>query len=108
MIGFEFAVRLSINSLFVEFITDISKSRRQNPVLFIAHGDETSWRIDGQGAQLWYAGNRDLAFYLADPSRGGDVALSIFGENWPGNLVADDYAGITQSIQPAVSPAWLI
>jgi transposase len=59
----------------------------------IAHGDETSWRIDGQGAQLWYAGNRDLAFYLADPSRGGDVALSIFGENWPGNLVADDYAG---------------
>jgi transposase len=59
----------------------------------IAHGDETSWRVDGQGAQLWYAGNRDLAFYLVDPSRGGDVALSIFGENWPGNLVADDYAG---------------
>jgi transposase len=59
----------------------------------VAHGDETSWRIDGQGAQLWYAGNRDLAFYLVDPSRGGDVAISIFGENWPGNLIADDYAG---------------
>lgn len=59
----------------------------------IAHGDETHWRIDGQSAQLWYAGNRDLAFYLVDPSRGGDVALSIFGEHWHGNLVADDYAG---------------
>jgi len=59
----------------------------------IVHADETSWRIDGQGAQLWYAGNTDAAFFLVDPSRGGDVALSIFGENWPGNLVADDYAG---------------
>lgn len=59
----------------------------------IAHADETSWRIDGQGAQLWYAGNPDLAFYLVDPSRSGDVALSIFGEDWPGNLVADAYPG---------------
>ena len=56
-------------------------------------GDETFWRIDGQNAQLWYAGNRNLALYLVDPSRGGDVAVSIFGEDWPGNLVADDYAG---------------
>lgn len=59
----------------------------------IAHGDETSWRLDGQSAQLWYAGNQDIAFYLVDPSRGGDVALAIFGENWPGNLVADGYGG---------------
>jgi hypothetical protein len=66
----------------------------------IAHADETSWRLDGQGAQLWYAGNPDLAYYLVDPSRGGDVALSIFGEDWPGNLVADDYAGYNP-IRPA-------
>jgi len=59
----------------------------------VAHADETSWRIDGQSAQLWYAGNTDAALYLVDPSRGGDVAVSIFGENWPGNLVADSYAG---------------
>lgn len=59
----------------------------------IAHGDETSWRLDGKGAELWYAGNPDMAFYLVDPSRGGDVALSIFGENWQGNLVADGYGG---------------
>lgn len=58
-----------------------------------AHADETHWRIDGKSAQLWYAGNQDVAFYLTDPSRGGDVAVSIFGKNWPGNLVADAYAG---------------
>jgi len=69
-------------------------------VSHIAHADETSWRIDGQGAQLWYAGNPDLAFYLVDPSRGGDVALSIFGEDWPGNLVADAYQGYN-SVNPA-------
>ena len=66
----------------------------------IAHGDETSWRLNGQNAQLWYAGNKDLAFYLVDPSRGGDVALAIFGENWPGNLVADGYGGYNP-INPA-------
>jgi transposase len=74
------------NGLYEDLRAKIRASR-------IAHGDETSWRIDGQGAQLWYAGNPDLAFYQVDPSRGGDVALSIFGEDWPGNLVADDYAG---------------
>lgn len=66
----------------------------------IAHGDETHWRIDGQNAELWYAGNPDLAYYLVDPSRSGDVALSIFGENWPGNLVADAYPGYNP-INPA-------
>jgi transposase len=66
----------------------------------IAHGDETHWRLDGQSAELSYAGNRDLAYDLVDPSRGGDVALSIFGENWPGNLIADDYAGYNP-INPA-------
>lgn len=62
-------------------------------VVHVAHGDETYWRIDGENAQLWYAGNQDLAFFWADPSRGGEVALWIFGADWPGNLVADDYAG---------------
>jgi hypothetical protein len=61
--------------------------------LSVAHGDETHWRIDGQGAQLWYAGNPELAFFLVDPSRAAEVAVSIFGSHFGGNLVADDYAG---------------
>ena len=58
----------------------------------VVHGDETHWRIDGGSAQLWYAGNPDLAFFHADPSRGSDVAVSIFGSAFGGNLVADSYA----------------
>ena len=73
---------------------------------YVAHADETSWRIDGQGAQLWYAGNTDTAFYLVDPSRGGDVAVSIFGEDWPGNLVADSYPGYN-AVNPASRQACL-
>lgn len=58
----------------------------------VAHGDETHWRIDGQSAQLWYAGNNQVDFFHADPSRGSDVAVSIFGSAFAGNLVADSYA----------------
>lgn len=58
----------------------------------IIHGDETHWRIDGKNAQLWYAGNPGLGFFHADPSRSSDVAVSIFGSAFGGNLVADSYA----------------
>jgi hypothetical protein len=59
----------------------------------IIHGDETHWRIDGQAAYLWYAGDQQIAFYHVDPSRSSEVAVSIFGSAFPGNLVADSYAG---------------
>lgn len=58
----------------------------------IIHGDETHWRIDGNSAQLWYAGNDQVALYHADPSRGSDVAVAIFGSAFGGYLVADGYA----------------
>jgi transposase len=59
----------------------------------IIHGDETSWRIDGKSAQLWYAGTPAFGFFHIDPSRAGEVASSIYGSNFQGSLVADDYAG---------------
>ncbi len=58
----------------------------------MAHGDETHWRIDGQSAYLWYAGNEQVGFFHADRSRGSDVAVSIFGSAFAGNLIADGYA----------------
>ena len=58
----------------------------------VVHGDETHWRIDGKSAQLWYAGNPQVAFYHADHSRSSEVATSIFGSAFSGNLVADSYA----------------
>jgi len=59
----------------------------------IIHGDETSWRLDGRSAQLWYAGTPDFAYFHINPSRSGAVAASIFGSSFHGGLVADDYAG---------------
>jgi transposase len=58
----------------------------------VVHGDETHWRIAGKSAFLWYAGNPLTAFFHADPSRGSDVATSIFGKAFGGALVADSYA----------------
>ena len=58
----------------------------------IIHGDETHWRIDGQSAYLWFAGNSHFSFFQVDHSRSGDVALAIFGPRFQGGLVADDYA----------------
>ncbi len=66
----------------------------------IIHADETGWRLDGKSGYLWYAGTPDFSFFHIDRSRGGDVAVSIFGDAFEGGLVADDYAGYNP-IHPA-------
>jgi hypothetical protein len=66
--------------------------RNKIQAAYIAHGDETGWRIDGKGAYIWYGGNSQVAFYHADYSRSSDVAVSLFGSSFAGNLVADSYA----------------
>jgi transposase len=58
----------------------------------IIHADETHWRIDGQSAYLWFAGNPNFGFFHIERSRSGQVALDIFGPRFQGSLVADDYA----------------
>jgi hypothetical protein len=60
--------------------------------LRVAHGDETSWRNDGQPYWAWYGGNDDLAYYHLDPHRTAEAAQSVFGERFGGVLVADAYA----------------
>jgi len=58
----------------------------------LLHLDETSWRIDGHGAWLWYAGNADLDFFHIDPSRATSVIAAILGDDFGGDIVSDDYA----------------
>jgi hypothetical protein len=58
----------------------------------VVHADETSWRSDGVGHFVWFAGNETLAFFHIDRHRSADVAKSIFGENFDGTLVGDRYA----------------
>lgn len=57
-----------------------------------AHADETSWRQDGIGHYLWYAGNDQLALYLIDRHRSSEVVQEILGDDFQGILNTDDYA----------------
>ena len=58
----------------------------------VVHGDETSWRSDGVGHYVWFAGNENFAFFQIDRHRSAEVAKSIFGEDFDGTLVRDRYA----------------
>jgi transposase len=58
----------------------------------VVHADETSWRSDGEGHFVWFAGNENLAFFHIDRHRSADVAKTIFGEDFDGTLVRDRYA----------------
>ena len=58
----------------------------------VVHADETSWRGDGVGHYVWFAGNENLAFFHIDRHRSADVAKTIFGEDFDGTLVRDRYA----------------
>jgi hypothetical protein len=57
-----------------------------------AHADETSWRQDGMGHYLWYAGNDQLAYFHIDRHRSSEVAEKILGNNFGGVLNTDGYA----------------
>lgn len=58
----------------------------------VVHADETSWRNDGKGHFVWFAGNNDLAFFHIDRHRSRDAAKAVFGEDFDGTLVRDRYA----------------
>jgi len=58
----------------------------------VVHADETSWRGDGVGHYVWFAGNQHLALFHIDRHRSAEVAKSIFGEHFDGTLVRDRYA----------------
>ena len=58
----------------------------------VVHADETSWRSDGVGHFVWFAGNENLSFFHIDRHRSAEVAKTIFGEDFAGTLVRDRYA----------------
>lgn len=58
----------------------------------VVHADETSWRNDGVGHYVWYAGNKHIAFFHIDRHRSAKVAKTIFGHEYNGVLVRDRYA----------------
>jgi len=58
----------------------------------VLHADETSWRSDGVGHFIWFAGNQNLSFFHINRHRSAEVAKTIFGEDFDGTLVRDRYA----------------
>jgi len=58
----------------------------------VVHADETSWRNDGKGHYVWFAGNEDLAFFHIDRHRSAEAAKAVFGEDFGGALVRDRYS----------------
>ncbi len=68
---------------------DVREKMRVSPVV---HADETSWRNDGQGHFVWFAGNEDLAFFHINRHRSADAAKAIFGDTFDGTLVRDRYS----------------
>jgi hypothetical protein len=58
----------------------------------VVHADETSWRSDGLGHYVWFAGTDRLAFFQIDRHRSAEVARGIFGDGFAGTLVRDRYA----------------
>jgi hypothetical protein len=68
---------------------DVREKIRVSPVV---HADETSWRNDGKGYFVWFAGNDGLAFFHIDRRRSTDAAKAVFGDNFDGTLVRDRYA----------------
>jgi hypothetical protein len=58
----------------------------------VVHADETSWRSDGVGHFVWFAGNENLSLFHLDRHRSAEVAKTIFGEDFDGTLVRDRYA----------------
>lgn len=66
--------------------------RQKIRALPLAHGDETSWRHDGDNYFVWYGGDEQVACFVFAPDRSGQTAQSLFGEHFSGVLVSDAYA----------------
>jgi transposase len=57
------------------------------------HADETHWREDGNTAYVFYAGGEDVALFHIDPSRSGEAAQVLLGDQLDAVLITDAYAG---------------
>jgi Transposase IS66 family/zinc-finger binding domain of transposase IS66 len=76
-------------ALFEPVVEQLLERLRQSPVV---RGDETGWRINGQGAWAWCFRDPQLAIFLIDQHRSREVIARVLGESFAGTLVSDFYA----------------
>jgi hypothetical protein len=58
----------------------------------VKHGDETSWRIDGQNGWAWAFCSPTATAYTIEETRGKTIPDLMLGKSPTGVLVRDDYA----------------
>jgi transposase len=74
-------------------IDGLKAQARASPIL---HGDETTWRENGQNGYIWAfstPGDEAVRYYEYDHSRGQAVLKRILGGTFHGHLVSDFYCG---------------
>jgi transposase len=76
-------------ALFEPVVEELLDRLRHSPVV---QGDETGWRINGQGAWAWCFRDPTLAIFLIDKHRSRGVLIRVLGESFAGTLVSDFYA----------------
>jgi transposase len=77
-------------------IDRLKAQARASPIL---HGDETTWRENGQNGYIWCfstPGDHAVRYYEYDHSRGQAVLKRILGGTFAGHLVSDFYCGYNQ------------
>jgi hypothetical protein len=85
LVGFDRRAAENASALYDDLKEKIRASR-------VVHADETSWRNDGTGHFVWYAGNNELAYFHIHRNRSAEVAKGIFGKDFTGIIVRDRYA----------------
>lgn len=74
-------------------LTQLKQAARASPIL---HGDETSWRENGQNGYIWAfstPGDDAIRYYEYDHSRSQAVLKRILDGKFHGHLVSDFYGG---------------
>ena len=64
----------------------------------VVHGDETTWREDGQNGYMWAFSTPVLRYFLYRASRSGEIVNEVLGEAFEGTLVTDFYAGYNRML----------
>jgi transposase len=76
-----------------DHVDALKAQARASPIL---HGDETTWRENGQNGYIWCfstPGEDAVRYYEYDHSRGQAVVKRLLGGAFAGHLVSDFYCG---------------
>lgn len=74
----------ALGKKYTEMITELKKELN-------IHGDETSWRVNGENYWLWVFVGRWTVIYEIDKSRGAVVPKRIL-DGYDGNITSDSYS----------------